>query len=114
MFQKLRQRLRDGVKSFGQLKATEVEQVFLVSENLIVDGRVPVVSLDVKRRANQSRIARKLFLNRTVGRLDVALELVLQRFDAFCQRQVAILFDARVPTGFRRCAHDVCGAKQRD
>src|SRR5215213_33872 len=74
LIQTLRQRLRKRVKPFVQLKAAEVEDVFLVFEKLIVDGRVPIASLDVKRCANQSRLRRKQFLNRKARSVVVSRE----------------------------------------
>ena len=102
------------MKTFVYLKATEVEDIFFVFEKSIVDGGVPVASLDIKRRANQSRITREHFLSRTAGSMDVSREFVLQRFEAFGQGRVEILFDTGVKARLRGCSHDVRRAQERN
>src|SRR4029079_4738361 len=93
---------------------TEVEQVFFVFEKLIVDSRVPIARLDIERRANQSCVAQHLLYG-AAGSVNVASELVLERFETRGQSRVEIWFVAiySLPTWLiRGSPHDVRGAQE--
>src|SRR5215216_4040693 len=119
LIQKPRQRLRKRVKSFVQLKATEIERVLLTLEKLFINSRVPLTRLHVKRGTNYAHagLLCQHLLHRATWSEDVSSQFVLQCFQTLAHRRVEISFySSSIIPGrlIRGNPHDVGGAQERD